>query len=63
MSDEAMLYIIGAMEEKLMELLGEKGYGEFAVEVARKAFINDIERMDDGEFKQFVLDGLNEITK
>ena len=57
------LTIIREYENKLKELMSEKEFAKFAKEVAKKSFKADVDSMEDGEFKNFVLDNFNKITR
>ena len=50
-------------EKKLKELMSEKEFTEFAADVARKLFKQELEGMKDGEFKDFALANFDAITK
>lgn len=49
-------------EAKLKELMGEDAFQEFAMEVAKSMFANEILGMADGEFKETILDNFDAIT-
>lgn len=51
------------MEAKLKELLGEDGYREWSVDVAKEMFKDDVAHMGEGQFKDFCEEHLEEITK
>ena len=56
-------FVTKKMEEKLIELMGQEGYEKFATEIAREGFQKEIDGMADGEFKDFIKDNIDEITK
>ena len=51
------------MEDKLKELLGEDAYKEWSESIAKEMFKEDVEHMEDGQFKDFCKDYMEEITK
>lgn len=61
-NDKATLHMISKMEAKLRELMGEKAYAEFAVQIAKESFLIDVTTMKDGDFKDFVMENFDEIT-
>ena len=50
-------------EAKLKELMGEKEFKEFATEVAKKMYLDWVEHLPDGDFKNYAFDHYEEITK
>ena len=63
MSEKAILYIMKRMEAKLQDLLTAEEYHKFSEEVAKEAFRMDVEDMPDGDFKSFVLENFDLITR
>lgn len=63
MSEKAILYIMKRMEAKLQDLLTEEEYSKFSWDVAKEAFRIDVKDMADGEFKTFVLENFDLITR
>ena len=63
MSEKAFVFIIDEMGKKLAEFMTRAEYEEFCAEVARKAFLHDVEDMEDGDFKEFILANINEVLK
>lgn len=61
--NEFMIDLLNRMEDKLVELMGGKAYSIWATETARDMFRQSVEDMEDGEFKDFVLENLEQITK
>lgn len=51
-----------AYEKKLIELMGEDAFHEFATELARGFFADEICGMADGDFKETILDNFDAIT-
>lgn len=49
-------------EKKLAELMPENEYWEYITSIARKLFREEIDEMDDGEFKDFVLENYRSIV-
>ena len=49
-------YMIKKMEEKLLELMGQEAYNEFAMEVAKEGFKQEINGMAESGFKNFCLE-------
>lgn len=63
MSDNEMsMKVMRYMEEKLKELMGEKEYALWSAEVAKKAFREEVNGMEDGDFKDFILTNFDEIV-
>jgi len=58
MNDKSIMYIMKEYEKKLLELMGEKEYVEWSVEVAQKSFKAEVEAMENSDFKQFCLDNM-----
>lgn len=63
MSERMYLYAMNEYEKKLKELMGEKEFADFATNVAKEAFREEIKGMADGGFKDFCLENFDEITK
>ena len=61
--NEFMIDLLNRMEDKLVELMGGKAYSVWATETARDMFRQSVEDMEDGDFKDFVLANLEQITK
>ena len=57
------LYVMKKMESKLIELMGQKEYAAFAIEIAREGFREEVNGMADSEFKDFIEENFDEITK
>ncbi len=62
MSEAYYIYVLKEYEKKLSELMGDK-YFEFARNVAKAGFKAEIENMSECDFKNFVLDNFNDITR
>lgn len=56
-------YVMKQMEAKLIELMGEEAYSAFSREIAKEGFRKEIDGMEDGDFKNFVIEHFDEITK
>lgn len=63
MYDKAMLHIMKRMDAKLQDLLTAEEYNQFSEEVAKEAFLVDVKDMPDGDFKSFVLENFDLITR
>lgn len=50
------------MEEKLMSLMGD-AYYDWAVQIAMEIFHEAVKDMDDSDFKDYILEHFEEITK
>ena len=61
--NEFLINLLNRMEDKMVELMGGKAYSVWATETARDMFRQSVEDMEDGEFKDFVLANLEQITK
>lgn len=62
MSEKALLTMMRLMEAKLRELMSAEDYSAFSVEVAKKGFLAEMEDMEDGEFKDFVMENFDRIV-
>lgn len=60
--NEVLRKIAKHMEEKLKELMGEKEYALWSAETAKKAFREEVQGMEDGDFKDFILTNFDEIV-
>ena len=49
-------------DDKLKEVMTAKDYDKWATEMGKKLFKEDIEMMDDGDFKEFCKEHYEEIT-
>ena len=56
-------YMLKKMEEKLIELMGQEAYIEFSVQIAREGFRKEVEGMEDGDFKNFVIENFDKIVQ
>ena len=56
-------YMLKKMEEKLIELMGQEAYAEFSVQIAREGFRKEVEGMEDGDFKNFVIENFDKIVQ
>lgn len=54
--------LLRTMEELLRDMLGEEKYNEFSEQVAITAYRRQVERMPEGEFKDFCREHMEEIT-
>lgn len=63
LSEKAVRYILVAYEKKLKELMSSCGFDEFIKSVSKEAFRIEINDAKDSEFKKFVLENFEEITK
>ena len=57
-----MMRAIKRMEDKLIELMGEEAYTEFATKIATEAFREEVEGMEDDEFRELTLANFDDIT-
>lgn len=55
-------YVMKQMENKLIELMGYEAYCAFSREIAKEGFRKEIDGMEDGDFKNFVIEHFDEIT-
>lgn len=58
---ESELFIMREMEKKLKELMSEEDYDKFALEIAQKAFIENLKHLPESEFKEFALNHVDEV--
>jgi len=63
MNEKALVFIIDEMGKKLEEFMERTDYEAFCVDVARKAFMMEVNDMEDGDFKEFILSNINEVLK
>ena len=61
MNDKAMTYMINKMDEKLKELMSEEEYLAFTRQISTEAFRIEVNSMENGEFKDFVLQVLTRL--
>ena len=59
---KAVNHMMSRMEKRLIELMGQEAYAEFAKEIAKEAFAIEVDNMDDGKFKDFCIENFGEIT-
>lgn len=57
------IYVMKQMEAKLIELMGEEAYSAFSKKIATEGFRKEVNSMEDGDFKNFVIEHFDEITK
>lgn len=62
-NNEFLIDLLNRMEDKMVELMGGEAYSVWATETARDMFRQSVEDMEDGEFKDFILENLEQITK
>ena len=60
--NKAIMKTMKYMEEKLIELMGEEAYREFALATGKRVFLEEIEEMGDCNFKFFTLEHFDEIV-
>lgn len=60
--DRYEIILLHRMEEKLMELMGD-AYYDWAVQLAREIFHEQVKAMDDSDFKDYILKNFEDITK
>nr|DAU46140.1 MAG TPA: Helicase loader [Caudoviricetes sp.] len=51
-----------AYEKKLIELMGEKAFKQFSIELAKDMFYDSIRNIEDSHFRNFCLDQFDNIT-
>ena len=64
--DEFRMLLIARMEEKMVELMGREAYDEWFVRTSAELLWLSVEKMEDGEYKNFVssvLASYDELTK
>ena len=62
MTEEYIMYVVKEYEKKLKELMGES-FTEFSREVCKQGFRKEMEQMAESEFKDFILDNFDDITR
>lgn len=50
------------LEKKLEEIMTAKEYHEFIKETSKEIFQNELNRMENSEFKEYVIEHMDEIT-
>lgn len=63
MNNEFLINLLNRMEDKMVELMGGKAYSIWATETSRDMFRQSVEDMEDGDFKDYILEHFEEITK
>lgn len=58
---QALMTMLRMYEEKLSEYMTEEERSRFARKVAKKAFREEVDSMEDGEFKTFIIDNIDTI--
>lgn len=61
-SEEFYMYVIKEYERKLKEYMSEDEYTRFSIWVSKNGFRQEVENMEDGEFKNFILENFDTIT-
>ena len=61
--NEFLINLLNCMEDKMVELMGGKAYSIWAAETARDMFRQSVEDMDNSDFKDYILEHFEEITK
>ena len=61
--NEFQINLLNRMEDKMVELMGGKAYSIWAAETARDMFRQSVEDMDNSDFKDYILEHFEEITK
>ena len=64
--NEFRMLLIARMEEKMVELMGREAYDEWFVKTSAELLWLSVEKMEDGEYKNFVssvLASYDELTK
>lgn len=61
--NEFLINLLNRMEDKMVELMGGKAYSIWAAETARDMFRQSVEDMDNSDFKDYILEHFEEITK
>lgn len=56
-------YLMKRMDDKLLELMGPEAHAEFSAQIARDAFREEVDEMENCGFKSFVQENFDEITK
>lgn len=61
-TNEQLMKLCKMYEEKLIKLMGKRKFYKFSTECAKSLFMDDVCSMENGNFKQFILDNFDEIT-
>ena len=64
--NEFRMLLIARMEEKMVELMGREAYDDWFVKTSAELLWLSVEKMEDGEYKNFVssvLASYDELTK
>ena len=63
MSEKAMVFVISRLEQKLKQYMELEEFKEFIKDVTREAFRMDVEALEDGDFKDYILANFDRITE
>ena len=63
MSEKALLFVISRLEQKLKQYMELEEFKEFIKDVTREAFRMDVEALEDGGFKDYILANFDWITE
>lgn len=63
MSEKAMVFVISRLEQKLKQYMELEEFKEFIKDVSRDAFRMDVEALEDGDFKDYILANFDRITE
>lgn len=63
MTEAMLIKMMKAYEVKLLEYMAEDDYSKWSKELAKQMFREEVESMQDSDFKEFILENFEHITK
>lgn len=63
MNEKAIYHMLYCYEDKLREFMDDDEYMKFATGVARESFRIEVEEMENGDLKDFILYNFDKITE
>jgi len=63
MSEKAMVFVISQLEQKLKQYMEIEEFHQFIKDVTREAFRMDVDALEDGDFKEYILANFDRITE
>ena len=63
MNEKYLTFVLKQYENKLKEYMTDEEYFEFATEVSREGFKMEVESLEEGEFKNLILENFNKIVE
>ena len=63
MNEKAMIYMMNCMEKKLRQYMGDEAFFRFSERIAREAFKQSVDDIEDSDFKDFCRANFGGITE